>query len=265
MVLATGFLAGCGTQTQTDTLTQKTTAPESSSFDAGKTYLASGHPEWSPIMWQEGDKIVGAGPQLLAKIAGDLGFKIESNYAGSWDEVQQKARSGEVDMLVAAYKTTERETYMDYSDAYTTDPIAIFVKKGNIITYKDWNSLIGKKGVATVGDSYGQEFDDFIKAKLAVQRVDTADQAFATLKSGKADYFLYSLYAGERVLKAAKTIDQFEILPKYAAEENFYFTISKQSPLVQLLPQINEEIAKYKANGTINQLIKENKAKSLGN
>lgn len=252
-------LAGCALNAPTDNQSQPKVT-----VDTSKTYIASGHPEWSPIMWQEEKKIVGAGPDLVAKIAGDLGLKVDSIYTGFWDEVQEKAKSGQADMLVAAYKTAERETYMDYSVPYTTDPIAIFVSIGKQFPYDKWDDLIGKKGVATVGDSYGQDFDNFIQNKLTVERVNTADQAFAALKSGKADYFLYALYSGENALKQNKTASQFEALPKYVAEENFYITISKKSLLVQIMPQVNDLIAKYKNDGTINELIKANKAKSIG-
>ncbi len=275
LALALVVLAGCGGKqaagpqkenpaaTNTAGETQ-TTAAEIPAFDPAKTYVVSGHPEWPPIMWRDGDKIVGAGPQLVEKIAGDLGFKVESKYTGLWDEVQAKAKSGEVDMLAAAYKTAERETYMDYSDAYTTDPIALFVKKGKAFPYNKWEDLIGKRGVATVGDSYGQEFDAFIKTKLNVERMNTVDEAFAALTSGTADYFVYALYGGQKVLNGKKTSGQFEALTKYVAEENFYITISKKSPLEKFLPQINELIKKYKSDGTIDKLIQENKKASLG-
>ncbi|MBE0478924.1 transporter substrate-binding domain-containing protein [Candidatus Aerophobetes bacterium] len=82
-----------------------------------KVYIASGHPEWSPIMWRKGDRIVGAGPQLVEKIMAELGLAVEVRYEGSWSEVQAKMRTGELDILVAAYRTSERALYMDYSIA----------------------------------------------------------------------------------------------------------------------------------------------------
>src|SRR5687767_9805098 len=74
-----------------------------------ETIIASGHPEWPPIMFQSGSSIDGAGPALLRKIFDDLGVVVSFPHTGTWDEVQAKARSGDVDVLVAAYKTTERE------------------------------------------------------------------------------------------------------------------------------------------------------------
>src|SRR5436190_11767868 len=82
--------------------------------------VASGHPEWQPIMFKSGDMIDGAGPALVKQIFADNGLKVTVPYEGAWDQVQAKAKSGEVDVLVAAYKTTEREGYMVYSEPYTT-------------------------------------------------------------------------------------------------------------------------------------------------
>jgi polar amino acid transport system substrate-binding protein len=219
--------------------------------------VASGHPEWPPIMYKNGGTIDGAGPALVKKIFDDLGVAVSFPYTGTWDEVQAKARTGDVDILVAAYKTTERETYMVYSDPYTTDPVAIFVAKGKAFPFASWNVLVGKKGIAMVGDSYGQEFDDFAAANLKLTRVSAAADAFALVASGQADYLLYSLYAGNDFLKKAGTAAQFESLPTFVDEEKFYITISKKSPYVTYLALLNQQLAKYKADGTVDALIKQ--------
>ena len=231
----------------------RTSAPTSPAAKIG--IVASGHPEWPPIMYRNGSTIDGAGAALVKKIFADLGVPIDVLYEGTWDEVQAKARSGQVDLLVAAYKTTEREGYMVYSDPYTTDPVAIFVAKGKAFALDNWDVLVGKKGVAMVGDSYGQAFDDFAASRLTLTRVTTAADAFNLLASGQGDYFLYSLYAGDDFLKKAGSTAQFESLPTFVDEENFYVTISKQSPYVSYLRLLNQEIAKYKGDGTIAQLI----------
>jgi polar amino acid transport system substrate-binding protein len=221
--------------------------------------IASGHPEWPPIMFQSGSAIDGAGPALVKKIFADLGVPISVPYTGTWDEVQAKAKTGEVDVLVAAYKTTERLGYMVYSDPYTTDPVAIFVAKGKSFPLDNWNVLIGKKGIGAVGDSYGQTFDDFAAANLSLVRVTATADAFNMLANGQGDYFLYSLYAGDDYLKKTGTAAQFESLPTFVNQENFYITISKQSPYVSYLNLVNQEIAKYKADGTVDALISQYK------
>lgn len=234
-------------------------APRLSKNKLPSELVASGHPEWPPIMYQQDDKIVGAGPEIVAKVFGDLGVKVDSKYEGPWDAVQSKAKDGTVDVLVAAYKTAERETYMDYSIPYTVDPVVLVTKKGKAFSYDKWDDLIGKKGVVTTGDSYGQDFDAFLKDKLTTQQVGTPAEAFALLENEKADYFVYALYSAENYFFKQKVSDQFEILPKYVSSENFYLTISKKSPFGSLLPQVNALLEKYKSDGTIDQIIESSK------
>ncbi|MBY0293759.1 transporter substrate-binding domain-containing protein [Patescibacteria group bacterium] len=220
-----------------------------------KESVASGHPEWPPIMYQNGDVIDGAGPALVKKIFADLNIPVSFPATGAWDQVQAKAKTGEVDVLVAAYKTDARLEYMEYSEAYTVDPIALFVAKGKEFTFSKWDDLKTKRGVAMTGDSYGQEFDTYSAENLKFAHVATTEEALAMLASGQADYFIYSLYAGNVMLKNTKHTDQYQALPKTVADESFYITISKKSPLVKYMPQINAEIQKYKADGTIDALV----------
>ncbi len=226
-----------------------------------KELTISGHPEWPSIMYQQGDQIVGAGPEIAIKIFEELGVEAISKYEGSWDLVQEKAKSGEVDVLVAAYKTTERETYMDYSIPYTVDPVVLVVKKDKAFSYDKWEDLIDKKGVVTIGDSYGQDFDNFIKESLTVQSVNTPEEAFTLLSNEEVDYFVYALYSAQDYIFKNKLADQVEIVPNYVSTENFYLTISKESPFIELLPEVNDLLKKYKDDGTIDQIIeKHNKS-----
>lgn len=210
-------------------------------------------------MSQQENEIIGAGPELAFLILGELGLKLESRHVGTWDIVQEKAKSGEIDLIVAAYKTPEREAYMDYSIAYTIDPVSLFVKKGAGFPFESWDELIDKKGVVMLGDSYGQEFDEFLAEELDVVVVETPEEAFALIISGEADYFVYAFYSGEKALTEDEGLSaQIEILPNDVCTEDFYMTISKKSMLVAYLPQINEILQRLIDDGTVDRLIEEN-------
>ncbi len=216
--------------------------------------IASGHPQWPPVMFKEGEVVTGAGPELIRKIFGDLGIKVQTPYVGAWEDVLSKAKTGQIDVIVAAYKVKEREEYMMYSDPYTTDPLAVFVATDKTFDFKNLSDLVGKSGVGMIGDSYGQEFDDYSAAHLNLRRVQTCEEAFDLIAQHKADYFINSLYAGNLEIKKSK-LTQVTHLPKFISEQNFYITISKQSPFAQYLSDVNRLIKKYKEDGTIDQLV----------
>ncbi|MDD2274330.1 MAG: transporter substrate-binding domain-containing protein [Candidatus Pacebacteria bacterium] len=215
-----------------------------------RVIVISGHYDWKPVMWQQGDEIVGIGPDICKSIFTDMGMKSVSRYVGSWEQVQQKARNGEIDVIVALYKTEEREEYLYFSDPYTVDPISVFVKEDNEFNPQEKEDLLGKKGIVTIGDSYGQEIDDMITSKmLDVVEVNTPQEAFSMLIEERADYFLYSTYAGER--SSFEGIRDAGII----ANQYFYIGISKNSPIAGKLPEINRILEEYKQNGIIEDFI----------
>jgi len=205
--------------------------------------LVSGHPDWKPIMYKSGESIAGIGVEVTQSVFKDIGFGVNAKYVGAWDIVQEQAKQWAIDVIVALYKTKEREQYLDYSIAYTQDPIVLFFSEGKSFAYTGKENLVGKKGIATIGDSYGQELDDFIvNAPLDMTRVDTPQAAFTLLQEGKADYFIYSLYAGQKVINELSFtgIEESSVV----SSQPFYIGISKKSPYAKYLNEINASLQK---------------------
>jgi polar amino acid transport system substrate-binding protein len=225
-------------------------------FAGDLTAVVSGHPEYPPIMWKQNDKITGAGVELIKLVFVPLGVNIKSVYSGDWSAAQQDLKSGKIDALVGVYMTDERKPYMDFTAAYTKDPVVIFVSKGRAFPFEKPEDLIGRKGVSTTGDSFGQAIDAFIASELDVKRSVTVKENFDRLISSEADYFIFAMYSGIFESKKLGIYDKVEYLKKYAAVENFYFGISKNSRLVPLIPKANKRIEKLVKDGTVDKLIK---------
>ena len=95
---------------------------------------------------------------------------------GTWAEAQAAARDGKADMIFGIYYNDERATYLDYvQPAFMFDEVVVFVAKDKHLPTRDENDLIGKKGVTNRGESYGNDFDAFIKDKLTVARANGID------------------------------------------------------------------------------------------
>jgi polar amino acid transport system substrate-binding protein len=224
---------------------------------AAEILVASGHPQYPPVMWKEGKSIVGVGPELTAMLFKDLNVTVRSPYLGTWDKVQDQAKQGKVDVLVGLYMTEERKSYIEYSHPYVKDPVVIFVAKGKAFPYTKWDDLTGRKGISTVGDSFGQAFDKFIAEKLTVTRSNNVDDCFVKIIDGAADYFIYAKYSG--VFKSEKLgmADKVEYLPVEASVENFYIGIAKKSPYVKYLPEINKRLDELVKSGTVERLVQQ--------
>ncbi len=224
---------------------------------ATKIIVVSGHPEYPPVMWQEGDNIIGVGPEIVKMVFDDLGITVNSKFKGSWTQVEKGIKEGDIDVLAGVYMTAQRKLFMDYSIPYMKDPVVIFVVKGTAFPYKKWDDLIGKNGTTTIGDSFGKEFGKFLAGKLAISRSLKAEGNFNKLLSGEADYFISAMYSGLIEAEKLGISDKIEYLPVYVTAETFYISISKESKFLRYLPKVNEKIEKLIKDGTVDRLIDE--------
>lgn len=223
------------------------------SASAAENFIISGNPKAPPIVWEQYNKLTGIGPDLAKSILTDLGLSHDIRITGNWQQVQDKCKAGEVDMIVSAYKNDERATYMNYSVPYLPQPTVIIVKKGMEFAFGRWESLIGKRGVSNIGESYGQEFDDFIKGNLDVKFI-AFERAIELLNRGEADYLIVDLFTALIYSRLLQGEDAITILDPPVTTQTFHMAIGKGSALVKHMPAINKKLSALVKDGTVEKL-----------
>src|SRR5262249_60675770 len=110
-------------------------------------------------------------------------------------ECESAGNDGQADMIVGIYYNDDRAQYLDYvQPAFVFDPVVVFVARDKKFPYKDQLDLVGKKVATNQGESFGNEFDSFMKDKLRVERTDCLDAAIADLVASKAEYAIEGSY-----------------------------------------------------------------------
>lgn len=217
------------------------------------TLVATGNPQSPPIVWSKGKSLKGVGPELTGIVLSELNIPFTISNQGSWPQVQKKAREGRVDLLVSAYKNKERATYMTFSEPYMDSPVVMVTKKGDSFRCNCWEDMIGKKGVAGQGESFGDEFDSFIKKSLDVT-FTTYERAFEMLEEDTADYLIIDLFPAIIYSKLLMVEDRIEYMEKPITVQQFHLAFSKKSPYADKVPAINEKVKNLKAQGKIKNL-----------
>jgi polar amino acid transport system substrate-binding protein len=228
----------------------------STSAYSGEVLIASGHNEYPPFMWKEGDKIIGVSAELTSIIFGELGIKVNSIAVGPWKRLQKIAKTGGGDLILGIYKNDERLKYLIYpNESYTSDPVVIFVKKGKSFSFTEWKDLVGKQGGAIIGDSFGKEFDLYAEDNLKVYQVTEVRQALKMIVSDRLEYVILGLYSGRTQMIEIGLQNEIEYLSKPIVTPAAYQAFSNKSKFIKHIVYFNKRLAELKEDGTVGKLI----------
>jgi polar amino acid transport system substrate-binding protein len=220
--------------------------------------VATGHPDYPVMAFRGEDRIDGAAPLLVGEIAEEIGIPFEAVYMGSWSKAQSATREGKADMIIGVYFNDERARYLEYVEPpFAYDPVQVFVANDEPFEFKGQDDLIGKRGVANEGESFGTTFDAFIQEKLTVRRVDGLPAAFDALLSGDADYVIAAYYPGIAELARLGLDDKIEPLEPELFSEELFVAFSKRSPCVALSPKFGKGITEMTEGGRFRELVRD--------
>ncbi|TVP88311.1 MAG: amino acid ABC transporter substrate-binding protein [Pseudomonadaceae bacterium] len=228
-----------------------------------KRLVASGNSQYPPLLWvdpADPGVLRGAGVTLLSQVLAEHDITLEARNVGPWARAQDDARTGRVDMLLGAFKTDDRETWMDYlHPAFTHVPSVIFVRKGHAFEFTNWDDLRGKRGSTLVNNSFGNAFDNYASEHLDISAFPSVRQSFETLLLDRVDYVIYERFQGKALAEQIGIVDQLEILPDSVITEALYFTFSKRSRCntPELRAALAETVARLNDEGVMDELISE--------
>lgn len=213
--------------------------------------VLTAHPTYPPVAWASGGTLRGGGIDVVRRLAKDAGVPIVVVDEGSWEAAQAAVKSGKADAIVGLYLTHARLPFFDYvRPAIAPDPSAVVVRAGEPFDYKNWQSLIGKKGAASKGEAYGHAFDAFMRERLTVRQVTGFDGVYAALLERRADYGLVGYYAA--VTGAPPTI---RIAEKNFVTEGLYLAFGKHSPCgARLATAFSKDIVRLQRAGVVDGL-----------
>jgi polar amino acid transport system substrate-binding protein len=217
--------------------------------------LACGHPSYPPVSWHSQGELVGLAPQVVRQLFGELGHEVRLLALGNWKRCLQEAKQGRVDIVVAAYRTRERETWMGFTEAtLVADPILLFTHRGNPIRFRDWDDLRGLTAGLLLGDSFGERFDQFAEQHLDIEWVSSGEQNFIKLAQGRIDFMPVGLYSWTLQNRRFGYDEVIVRLPGELVTEHYHIGVRRDPALLALLPRIDQRLRELEANGSLGRL-----------
>lgn len=217
--------------------------------------LACGHPSYPPVSWHSQGELVGLAPQVVQQVFGELGHEVRLLALGNWKRCLLEARYGRVDIVVAAYRTHERESWLGFSEtALVADPILLFTRRDRPLRFRQWDDLRGLTVGLLLGDSFGDRFDHFAEQYLNIEWVSSGEQNFDKLARGRIDFMPVGLYAWT-LQNQRYGYDQLIVQqPGELVTEHYRIGVRRDPQLLALLPQIDRRLRELHVDGSLQRL-----------
>ena len=147
---------------------------------------ASGDPDWAPIDAQlpDGGRS-GISPELLERLAGDLGISVQWVPVASWDAALAGAKERDIDVLTSAGETAARREFLRFTRPYLRFRSVIVIRDD--AAYVDGMDALRDARVA-VGRSHAE--NEVLRQRYpTLQRLQVAStrDALSVVASGRAD------------------------------------------------------------------------------
>lgn len=218
--------------------------------------IYAANPSYPPYHWKVSEKAYeGASIELLGLVV-PPGVALKPVVL-PWKRALEWARQGKVDLLVSLRITPERSEYLKFtSHRAFPNPIAVFVRADRRFPFNSWADLKGRKGAISLGDTFGNGFDEYLRAELTIEEAPTMENNFAKLEAGRIEYFVTSKYVGRAYAAQNPQKGEFFPLAPAISEMDIHFGFSRASPCAALSEQVSRRLKELDRQGVPEQLLK---------
>lgn len=273
LCMSMALFAGCGTDADLNTSgsgSSSTSDSVSSASSAtsgpvtiedikksGKLVVAT-EAAYEPFEYLDGDKIIGYDADLFQKIADDLGVKLEYHDV-PFQGILAGLEARKYDVAGACLGITA-ERASKYAMTYPIqEGTTVLIKRKGDDSVKTTDDVAGKV-IGTQTASYNEAdlkiFDEQLKKEgktsfSSVKTYDSFPEAYMELKNSTVDLVAQGQAQSNNLVQ--KHPDDFEIVPGTVGQKTYLgWAVRKDDK--ELFDFINQEIAKFAADGTLAQL-----------
>jgi len=228
------------------------------------------NPSYPPYHWKVSDSAYDGASIELLELVVPPGVALKPLVL-PWKRALEWARLGKVDLLVSLRITPERSEYLKFTTHRAfPNPIVVFVRADRRFAFNSWADLKGKKGGISLGDTFGNGFDEYLRDELTTEVAPTMENNFVKLETGRIDYFVTSKFVGRAYAALNQKGAEFSALTPAISEMDIHFGFSRVSPCAALSEQVSRRLRELDRQGVPEQLLKKHllriqKTRSLSN
>ncbi len=191
---------------------------------------------------------------LLNRLSQRFQFTYEVQYV-PWKRALQMAKQSKVDGIIGAYYSEERAGYLTYAKQpiYEDQFVLISLQSKNIQWRGELSELTGRSFALLRSALYGEWYQKTSDA-IDIAVVSSLLQQFELLSVGRVDFIVNNLRTSPIQLKKLNLEGKVTFHQPALATRKGFFTATKTSKLVELLPQFDRYMQTLESDGLLQQL-----------
>jgi polar amino acid transport system substrate-binding protein len=235
------------------------TVTTSASGNENKTFSIGWDP-WMPYQHiDQNGRLTGLDVELIQAIFRKMGCQLEYREV-PWKQLLPAVRRGQISLAAGASKSADRMTYAYFSNAYRTEAVVLFIRKGEKYSITKISDIIHTDLTIGIikGNYYGQIFEKLMDNKTFKEHVQSVNNDTINIKktlSKRIDGFLCDKFAGISAINQYGAYNLLEIHPVPINSSDIHLMFSKKTCLFIDVQRFNEALRKLKKNGTLNNII----------
>lgn len=213
--------------------------------------------DYPPYEYSENGEVKGLAVNVVREVFRRLNYKVEIKFL-PWSRSLKLVELGQADAIFTAYRTPERELFLDYSnEILMSQEVSLFIRKGfEIPQNHDFANLAEYHFGARRGVSYGAKFDTAVEEGTlrSVYRVSDGNALIKLLLNKRVDIVPFNrlgAYYRFRKLGVAKDVEELsspiQSVPSYIA-------FSKKRNHAALRDQVDQVLKEMKLDGSYDRL-----------
>ncbi|WP_346353752.1 substrate-binding periplasmic protein [Azotosporobacter soli] len=252
------FLSGCwndlGRPSQQSQAVQQRPSSEPRSSELKLVTL-----DFPPMEYEENGSVKGIAVDLVREAFRRMDYQQVNIAVYPWARALNMVRTGEADAIFTAYRTPEREEYLDYSrQVLLQQDIALFARADNSIPYTGQLSdlqryIIGVQENISLGNAFDQAL---LRGQLQVDGAQTTKATMEKLLDGRIDLAASNRYTALASLQKLNKLNAVTELTPPLESLPSYIAFSKQRAHAPLRDRFDAALASMKADGSYERIIR---------
>lgn len=213
---------------------------------------------YPPYEYSRNGRAEGIAVRIVQAAFGHLDTEIDIHVL-PWKRALLQVRNGRAAGIFTAFKTAERQEYLDYSaTVLMPQVVSVWAHKSYDHTYDGDLASIGGETIGLVeGISYGPRVDNAV-AKGILRNVDLAPAQEGNIRKlllGRVNMVIMNRYSALYQLTRQKGLDQVVELSPPVQDVPSYIAFSKKRKLTALRDRVDGVLQDMKASGEYRAII----------